>query len=277
MSLAHLAYLGNVVIAATAVTLVLLERRFPYDRGQKLFREGFFNDFVLYTLVQSYVMGLIIAWVIERIDASTHVSRLHLVSSWPLWVQMLVFFVAHDFYIYWFHRAQHHSKYLWRVHEAHHATEDVDWLSGSRSHALEILINQTVEFAPIVLLGARPEVALFKGVIDAVWGMYIHSNVDVRSGRLQYFLNGPEMHRWHHAIEITEGGINFATKLAIWDYLFGTAVRPPVKPRGYGLLDGFPKNFFVQFVHAFRRFPESAPNSARAEAPMGHVGEETTP
>jgi hypothetical protein len=39
---------------------------------------------------------------------------------------------------------------------------DVDWLSGARSHALEILINQTIEFAPIVLLGAAPEVALIK-------------------------------------------------------------------------------------------------------------------
>ena len=40
------------------------------------------------------------------------------------------------------------SPLLWRMHEAHHATADVDWLSGARSHALEILINQTIEFAP---------------------------------------------------------------------------------------------------------------------------------
>ena len=66
---------------------------------------------------------------------------------------MAFFFVVHDFYIYWFHRLQHRSAILWRIHEAHHATPEVDWLSGSRSHALEILINQTVEFAPIFLLG----------------------------------------------------------------------------------------------------------------------------
>ncbi len=271
-----LAFLSSVIIAVAAVILVLLERRFPYDKGQKIFREGFFNDFVLYTLVQSYVMGLVIAWIIERIDSSTDISRLHLVSSWPLWVQMLVFFVVHDFYIYWFHRAQHHSKYLWRIHEAHHATKDVDWLSGSRSHALEILINQTVEFAPIALLGARPEVAIFKGTIDAVWGMYIHSNIDVRSGKLQWFFNGPEMHRWHHAIEITEGGINFATKLAIWDYLFGTAVRPAQKPRGYGLSDvDFPTNYLRQLVFAFRRFSGvTAGAVAPPGPPLGGMPEE---
>ena len=64
--------------------------------------------------------------------------------------------------------------------------------------------------------------------------MYIHSNIDVRSGRLQCVVNGPEMHRWHHAIEIATG-VNFATKLAFWDWLFGTAYLPAGKPPGYGL------------------------------------------
>jgi sterol desaturase/sphingolipid hydroxylase (fatty acid hydroxylase superfamily) len=259
------------VIVPWALFLIALERKFPYDRGQKLLREGFFNDFVLYTLVQSWFMDKVIGWIIRHMDAATGISRLHLVTSWPLALQMLFFFVLHDFYIYWFHRSQHHNNYLWRIHEAHHATKDVDWLSGSRSHALEILINQTVEFAPIVLLGARPEVVTFKIIIDAVWGMYIHSNIDVRSGVLQRFFNGPEMHRWHHAIEITEGGINFGTKLAVWDYLFGTAVRPAVKPRGYGLSDvAFPENYFVQLAFAFRRFTEPAaiaPAGAMAHMP----------
>lgn len=251
------AIVSQLIIVVSAVVLIALERRFPYDRGQALFRRGFFNDFVLYTLVQSAILGFVIfSGVIPLIDKSTGLSRLHLVSGWPLGWQMLFFFVVHDFYIYWFHRWQHHNKYLWRVHEAHHATEDVDWLSGSRSHAIEILINQTVEFAPIVLLSGRPEVIVFKQVIDAAWGMYIHSNIDVRSGWLQRIVNGPEMHRWHHAIEITEGGINFGTKLAIWDYMFGTAVRPDHKPRGYGLSDvKFPDNYFVQLAFAFRRFP----------------------
>src|SRR5262249_15029922 len=159
-----------------------------------------------------------IGGLIHGLDHLTGLSRLRLIAHWPIWAQLLLFFVVHDFYIYWFHRAQHHSKYLWRIHEAHHSTPEVDWLSGSRSHSLEILINQTIEFAPIALLGAPAEVAILKACLDAVWGMYIHSNINVRSGWLQFVINGPEMHRWHHAIEITHGGINFGTKLAIWDW-----------------------------------------------------------
>lgn len=252
--------LSPVLISGAAVLMVLLERVFPYDRGQRIFREGFWTDLIGYGLFQSYVLGLVITWVIQWLDGQSGLSRLHLVSDWPVLGQLAFFFVTHDFYIYWFHRLQHNSKFLWRTHEAHHSVKDVDWLAGTRSHSLEILINQTVEFAPIALLGAAPEVALMKATLDAVWGMYIHSNIGVRSGFLQYVINGPEMHRWHHAGELSPPGVNFATKIAIWDYLFGTAYRPARKrPRSYGLDDPqYPNRGFwayaLQHTYAFRSF-----------------------
>ena len=248
------------LIVLCALALIGLERLFPYDRGQRLLRKGFWTDLVGYGLVQSYLLGLCISAVITWLDRHTGLSRLGLVSEWPVPAQVAFFFVVHDFYIYWFHRLQHHSDVLWRTHEAHHSGDDVDWLSGTRSHSIEILINQTIEFAPIALLGAAPEVPLIKATIDAVWGMYIHSNLDVRSGRLQYVLNGPEMHRWHHARDLAPPGKNFSTKLAVWDWLFGTAHLPPRKPTRYGYDDeGYPRAgrwaWFAQHAYAFRRSP----------------------
>src|SRR5215471_2460121 len=222
--------LSPLLIVSMALVLIALERRFPYHRGQRFLRVGFWDDLVGYTLIQSYLLGLVIARIIAWMDAATGLSRLHLVSAWPVPVQVLFFVVTHDLYIYCFHRLQHRSALLWRLHEAHHSTEDVDWLSGSRSHVLEILINQTIEFAPIVLLGAAPEVALIKVTVGSLWGMYIHSNVGVRTGRWQYVINGPEMHRWHHSADRRDGSnVNFATKLALWDWLFGTAYHPAGK------------------------------------------------
>jgi sterol desaturase/sphingolipid hydroxylase (fatty acid hydroxylase superfamily) len=247
---------GFLVIVVAALTFVLLERRRPYDRDQNLLREGFFTDLLGYGLVQSYLLGLLIARFIALLDAETGLSRSKLVSGWPVWLQCAFFLVAHDLYIYVFHRWQHRNRYLWRIHEAHHSGRAVDWLSGTRSHALEILINQTIEFAPIVLLGAAPEVAVFKGTIDAVWGMYIHSNIDVHAGPLQYLLNGPEMHRVHHARGLAPPGLNFATKFAVWDWLFGTGYLPERRQFDYGL-DGdvdFPVEFLRQQGFAFRSF-----------------------
>ena len=271
--------LSLIIISAAAVLMIVLEKYYPYTKGQKIFREGFFNDIVMYSVFQSYVLGLIIFGFLNWIKYNTDLYQYSLIGSWPVWVQVLFFLVTHDFYIYWFHRWQHHNKILWRTHEAHHSPKTIDWLSGARSHSLEILINQTVEFAPIILLGAAPEVAIYKGMISAIWGMFIHSNIDVRLGKLQYFINGPEMHRWHHS---DDGGKeyqnNFSTKLAVWDWLFGTAFFPDPairKPKRFGLSDTpdyplsekeFPhKNFWKVFIadikayirqhiYAFRKF-----------------------
>jgi len=133
----------------------------PLRQGQPLFRVGWFVDFFWYTLIQSYFLGLVIAAIITWLDRKAG-ARFHLVSGWPMWAMVPFFLVTHDFYIYNFHKLQHKVPLLWRTHEAHHSVKDVDWLAGSRSHVLEILINQTIEYAPIVILGAPPEMALIK-------------------------------------------------------------------------------------------------------------------
>jgi sterol desaturase/sphingolipid hydroxylase (fatty acid hydroxylase superfamily) len=308
LDLTDWAILSPLIIVVTSQVMIALERRFPYDKGQRVFRVGWFVDFFWYTLIQSYFLGLLIAALIQFIDTRTGLSRLHLVTSWPLGLQVGFFVITHDFYIYNFHKLQHRVPLLWRTHEAHHSVKDVDWLAGSRSHVLEIVINQTIEYAPIILLGAPPEVALIKGTIDAVWGMYIHSNIDVRSGWLQKVINGPEMHRWHHSTRYLGDGMNYGTKLAIWDWLFGTGYLPKEKPPGYGLTDvAFPeepwsevraewhgkrrttrlvglfvrdtiyrqmKLYFVQQVFAFRRFEAKAKDAPALRAELGERGAE---
>ena len=135
--------------------------------------------------------------------------------------------------------------------------EQVDWLSGVRSHPLEILVNQTIELLPLVLLGASPSVPVIKASVSAIWGMFIHANLDVRLGRLQYVVNGPEMHRWHHSTEPEARGANFSTKLAVWDWLLGTGWFPDPDSRKasrYGLGSGaFPAGYLEQVARAFRR------------------------
>jgi len=190
------------------------------------------------------------------VDNHYHLSSLKLVYNWPIVLQVLFFLITHDFYIYWFHRWQHHSKLLWRTHEAHHSNQEVDWLAGTRSHSIEILINQTIEFAPIILLGANPIIVPIKALIDAVWGMYIHSNINVKSGKLQYIINGPEMHQWHHADQREVFYSNYGTKFAIWDWLFGTAYLPNKKPLRFGLYYKYPKDYFLQHIFAFKKVDE---------------------
>lgn len=261
MSLSYAEFISFIIIISAAIIFVVLERIFPYTKGQKVLRDGFFDDLALYTIAQSYILSIIIfGYFIYYIDNTTGISRLQLFSNVPVWIQVVFFLITHDIYIYWMHRWQHSNKWLWRIHEAHHSPKKVDWLSGSRSHALEILINQTVEFLPIVLLGAPVEVIAYKGVISAIWGMYIHSNLNIKTGKLQLLINGPEMHRWHHSTGKGRNR-NFATKLAIWDWIWGTAYLPESKPDEYGLKTYFPSNYFAQTLFAFRGFKNKKPGN----------------
>ena len=96
-----------------------------------------------------------------------------------------------------------------------------------------------------------------KALLDAVWGMYIHANIDVRSGKLQYIINGPEMHQWHHSNDRAVFFANYSTKFAVWDWLFGTAYLPGrKKPREFGLPYDYPRDYFLQHVFAVKRFEE---------------------
>jgi sterol desaturase/sphingolipid hydroxylase (fatty acid hydroxylase superfamily) len=255
-----------IIIVAGALVIIGLERLRPYDH-QPLWRPGLAVDLIGYALFQSAVLSFVINGLVRAIDNATGASHHGVVSDWPFAAQVALFVVTHDFYIYWFHRAQHRFPILWRLHEAHHSALQVDWLAGARSHALEIVINQTVEVSAMVLLGASPDVMLCKGAISVVWGMWIHANIDVHTGWLQRIINGPEVHRWHHAIDYKPPGKNFATKFAFWDYLFRTVDRPPSKPAGYGLGAPFPSGFWAQQAFAFRRFEPAPPTAAAAAEP----------
>ncbi len=254
------------ILLGWMLLIITLERLFPYTPGLKLFREGWWLDLVWYTLIQSYFLKILIFdYILAPAKSALGLSEMGYLSHWPIWALVLLFLVTHDLYIYWFHRWQHHNKILWRTHEAHHSVKTVDWLAGSRSHVLEIIINQTIEFAPIVLLLDNETAAVvvpIKALLDAMWGMWIHSNIDVNMGKLQYFINGPQMHQWHHANHREVFYANYATKFAFFDWIFGTGFLPGLKPlkhaffkpREYGLPYEYPREYFLQHAFSFWRF-----------------------
>jgi len=216
---------------------------------------------VWYTLIQSYVLKIVIFdYIIMPLQKNFDWSDIQFVKHWSVPVQVLFFLVMHDLYIYLFHRFQHSNKIFWRIHEAHHSGKEVDFLAGSRSHVLEIIINQTIEFAPIIILGADPVVVPIKAMLDAMFGMFIHANIKVRLGKLKYLFNSPELHLWHHANYREVFHANFSTKFATWDYLFGTVYdpghSPGDQPENWGLYYDYPKDYFLQHVFSVKRFNE---------------------
>jgi hypothetical protein len=74
----HLAWYHSVGGSLSwGLLMIVLERRWPADRGQKLFREGFFLDLFWYTVFEGAVLGFIIGAIIALMDKRTGWSRLH--------------------------------------------------------------------------------------------------------------------------------------------------------------------------------------------------------
>jgi sterol desaturase/sphingolipid hydroxylase (fatty acid hydroxylase superfamily) len=256
MSFESLQLLCTSILVASVPALCLAERFFPYRPEQRFFRRGLWTDFAIYSLLQGYLLGLFVAYLLRFLEPLAQLTVPVRLTNWPIWAQVSLFVVWHDLWLYWFHRWQHSSPLLWRTHEPHHTNTEVDWVAGSRASPLEILITEAFKYAPIALLGAPPEVALIRGTFDAVWGMYIHSNIAVRSGLLRYVINGPELHRWHHALDIEAQNKNLGTKFALWDWLFGTAYCPvDRRPAGYGLSEGEPQGYLSQQLFSLRPLP----------------------
>jgi len=243
------------------ILIIAWERISPYRKGLPFFRDGFWVDLVWYTIIQSFVLKIVIFdYIINPVQHHFDWSGFQFIKSWSITEQVLFFVITHDLYIYLFHRLQHSSKILWRTHEAHHSGKQVDFLAGARSHALEIIINQTIEFAPIIILGADPAVVPIKALLDAMFGMFIHANINVKLGKLKYFFNSPELHLWHHANYREVFHANFSTKFSVWDHLFGTIYDPGHKPgnskENWGLYYDYPKDYFLQHAFSVKRFDE---------------------
>lgn len=253
----------TIILIGWIAFIIAWERISPYRKGLPFFREGFWVDLVWYTLIQSYFLQILIfKFIIPHIQQLISWHGFAFFQSWTITEQVLFFLVTHDLYIYLFHRWQHSSKILWRTHEAHHSGKQVDFMAGARSHVVEIIINQTIEFAPIVIMGAHPEVIPIKALLDAVQGMFIHANINVKLGRFKYFFNTPELHLWHHANYREVFHANFSTKFSVWDYLFGTVYDPGHKPGdhrdNWGLYYEYPKDYFLQHAFSVKRFDEQA-------------------
>ncbi len=79
---------------------------------------------------------------------------------------------------------------------------------------------------------------------------------------MKYIFNSPEMHIWHHAMEIPEErkfGVNFGISLSLWDWLWGTAYIP-YNGRdielGFPGKEEFPDDFIHQAAHGFGHLPK---------------------
>ena len=181
------------------------------------------------------------------------------IASQPLVLQFLEIMFLTDLVQYWFHRFFHKIPSLWNFHAVHHSTQAMDWLAGSRMHVVEVILLRSVTTLPMYVMGFA-EPALYAYIFFVyLLSVFIHANIRLPFGWLQYVIATPRFHHWHHGLEEEAIDKNFAIHFPMIDMAFGTFHMPGDRwPEGYGVGGHpVPKGFVKQFFYPFKKMKAS--------------------
>jgi sterol desaturase/sphingolipid hydroxylase (fatty acid hydroxylase superfamily) len=242
-----------------------LEILFPWRKNQSIFRKDFWLD-GFYMFFNFFVFAIIISGfykILEKLFLKFGVSSESIAlidfSSWPVWGQLLIFFILLDFVQWFTHTLLHKYEFLWQFHKVHHSVKEMGFAAHMRYHWMEnVLYKPLKTFAVMILGGFEPEQAFIVHFIAITIGHFNHSNIKITWGPLKYILNNPVMHLYHHVYELPKGtyGVNFGISLSIWDYIFKTNYVPEDSGTielGFDDEHAFPKGFIKQNLYGFKK------------------------
>ena len=257
----------NYFYGLIAISLVVwvLEIVFPWRKDQSIFRKDFwldgfymfFNFFIFSVAISGFYKLLQLGFADFGITDKS--LALFDPSGWPMWTQLLLFFVVLDFVQWFTHTLLHKYAFLWQFHKVHHSVKEMGFAAHLRYHWMEnILYKPLKTFGVMILFGFEPEQAYIVHFIAISIGHINHANIKVTWGPLKYIFNNPVMHLYHHAYHLPEGkfGGNFGISLSLWDYIFKTDYIPEDSGTielGFPGDDKFPTDFVGQNTYGFKK------------------------
>ncbi|MFN0200244.1 MAG: sterol desaturase family protein [Bacteroidia bacterium] len=255
-------------VLGASILIWILEIRFPWRKDQPAIRNDFWLD-IFYTFWNYFLFSLVIYYAFSNVFVELFKDFLAIfgirnlvaiqLGALPAWSQVLIIFLVRDFLQYNIHRLLHSVPWMWEFHKVHHSTEEMGFGGLMRYHFMENIVYRSLEYIPLAMLGFGISDFFIVHMFTFITGQLGHANLYLPMGKLRFFLNGPQMHLWHHAKNFPEShpnGFNYGITLSVWDYLFKTNYQPyddahlPV-----GLPDDakIEKDFVGQQVGWFRR------------------------
>jgi sterol desaturase/sphingolipid hydroxylase (fatty acid hydroxylase superfamily) len=210
---------------------------------RKFLSRALFQDLSYYfinSLVPAILMSLPLALAATAGHALVPWRVQVVVAAWPVWLRVLAGVAIGELGFYWGHRLTHEIPFLWRFHSIHHSPERLYFLLSSRAHPFDNVFTRLCGLVPVYVLGVAspltPQgglVATLIVLIMTVWGFFIHSNMRIRLGPLEWLFATPAFHHWHHTRDDHKDH-NYAANLPVMDWLFGTFYLPDKWPESYG-------------------------------------------
>jgi sterol desaturase/sphingolipid hydroxylase (fatty acid hydroxylase superfamily) len=255
-------------LVGASVIIWLLEVIFPWRKNQPLIREHFWLD-IFYLFWNYFLFALVAYNALSMVGVQLFNDFLSLfgitnlvairVASLPGWLQLIIIFVLRDFMQWNIHRLYHHVDWMWEFHKVHHSTRVMGFAALLRFHWMENILYRTLEYIPLAMIGFGISDFFIVHIFTLVTGQLGHANLRIPLGPLRYFLNGPQMHLWHHAKEFPAShphGFNYGITLSVWDFIFRTNYWPSNDenlPIGLPDDENFPEDFVGQTVVPFKR------------------------
>ena len=254
-------YFWGLVVISLAVWI--LEILFPWRKDQSIFRKDFWLD-AFYMFFNFFMFAIAISGfykILEALFSDLGITAKSLaivdISSMPMWLQLLLFFIVLDFVQWFTHILLHKYPILWNFHKVHHSVKEMGFAAHLRYHWMENILYKPLKvFGVMILGGFEPEQAYVVHFLAITIGHLNHSNIKITYGPLKYIFNNPVMHLYHHAMDLPEGkyGINFGISLSLWDYIFKTSHVPEDSGTielGFPGDEKFPHDFVHQEIYGF--------------------------
>jgi sterol desaturase/sphingolipid hydroxylase (fatty acid hydroxylase superfamily) len=245
-------------VCGLGTVFAVLAKLMPCNDGMFWWSDfrGALTDFVYWFVVPigiRMVRGLMFVWSVQLFFGGRDPDVLP-VKDLPIWQQVALMLVIQDVPLYWIHRL-FHIGWAWKIHAIHHSPKVVDWMSTSRFHPINNLLEFAVVDALVVLLGFSWPAVQVLFAFNLIYSSMVHANLNWTFGPLRYVLASPVFHRWHHTTEEAGLNKNFASTFPILDVIFGTYYMPVGKlPDKFGTGDPeFPEGFWGQLVYPFRK------------------------
>ncbi|MEI8340748.1 MAG: sterol desaturase family protein [Verrucomicrobiota bacterium] len=271
-------------VGRLAIWLVLLVAIFvPLERlcalhPQKIWRKQIGVDLVWYfinSLFPAIIISVPLALMARTLSGFNPGGFYSMVAHWPLWLKLILTLLVNDIGAYWGHRAMHAYPLLWRFHAIHHSAEEMDWLVNTRAHPFDMVFTRFSGLAPVYLLGlgqARgaqidPAVAIVM-IFGTVWTFFLHANIRLRLGPLEWLISSPAFHHWHHTND-QHRDHNFSFVFPFIDRIFGTAWLPKYWPPVYGINEKVATTLAGQFFDPL--LPAHQPPDERRDAAKAPV------
>jgi sterol desaturase/sphingolipid hydroxylase (fatty acid hydroxylase superfamily) len=240
----------------SAAAFIFIEKLIPRYEQQAILRPEWQLD-LFYFAINHLAIGVLLLvgnnFAPKVFGWAVNAQLQAVISGIPLLLQVVLLIAAADLVQYFVHRAFHEIPWLWKFHAVHHSSEHMDWLAGSRSHFLEIVVDRSLVMVPLYLLG--PDKAALDAYVlfAAVQAVFVHANVRVPFGPLKYLLTTPQFHHWHHSSDKPAIDTNYAVHFPIYDLLFGTFHMPDQHwPVEYGTTKRLPRTYSGQAAYPFR-------------------------